>query len=421
MLAAGYDVRVATHTRFASMVTDNGLKFAPISGDPSEALRSREGQQFVGERRPGLIRNTRRILHMVASEAERCVTDCNKAAADVDLIVVSPLGLAAGQPVAEAHGIPVIRAYYGPSGTPTGDVPALRFPGLSSFGRRGNRLSYAVARQIMWLVLRRTVNSSCRRPLGLAPLSLLDPLTALDREGAPLLHGYSPAVIPPPLDWPSYAHATGYWILPTPEDWRAAPELESFLAAGDPPVYIGFGSMPGTNDAQLRTLVDSAIRLSGRRGIVYDPTLVAESGGHPVAVSDNILAVGEVPFDRLLPRVAAVVQHGGAGTIGAALTAGVPTQVVPFLPDQRRWAARVVGLGVGPTPLAPEELTAELLAASITRMTTDQRMITLARELGEKIRQEDGVGSAVQIIDDFVQERLGATAPGSAVNSRAGG
>lgn len=409
--AGGYDVRVATHARFASFVTDNGLEFAPLSGDPTAALRSKEGQRFVEERKAGFTRNTKRLLGVVASEAEQCVLDCNAAVSGVDLIVVSPLGLAVGHPVAEAHQIPLIRAYYGLSGTPTGDSPALRILGGRSLGRRGNRLSYAVARQIMWMVIRPTMNSRCRRPLGLPPLSLRDPMTVLDRQGAPILHGYSAAVIPRPTDWPEYAHVTGFWFLPSPADWSAPPELEAFLDAGKPPVYVGFGSIPGFDDRQIRALVDAAVKKSGRRVLLYDAALVQASGGHPVAVSDELLAVAEIPFDRLLPRVAAVVQHGGAGTIASALAAGVPTQVVPFLPDQRQWAETVVGLGVAPAPLSPEELDSDRLAAAMIRMTSDQHMMRTARDLGERIRAEDGVGNAVRIIDGFVQHITSARRP----------
>jgi len=413
--ARGYDVRVATHARFAALVTDNGLEFASLSGDPTAAFHTREGQQLIGERKRGIVRNTRLMVRVIASEAERCVTDCYGAAADVDLIVVSPLGLAVGHPVAEARSIPLVRAYYGPSGTPTGDAPALRLPRRVSLGRRGNRLSYAIARQMMWLVLRPTMNSSLRRPLGLQPLPWLDPMPQLDRAGAPVLHGYSTSVIPRPADWPDHASVTGFWFLPTRTDWRPAAELEAFLEAGDPPVYVGFGSIPGFDEEQIRSMVEIAARRSHRRVLLYDPALVERSGGRPVAVSAEVLAIGEAPFDRLLPRVAAVVQHGGAGTIASALAAGVPTQVVPFLPDQRRWAARVAELGAGPLPITPEELDATRLAVAMIRMTSDHRMMAIAHDLGRRIRREDGVENAVDIIVDFVQG--GSSAPVAALSA----
>lgn len=406
--AIGYEVRIATHARFEPLVTENGLEFAPLSGDPSAALRSRAGQQFVEERRSGLIRNTRLLVGVVASEAERCVLDCDAAASDVDLIVVSPLGLAVGHPVAERRRVPLVRAFYGPNGRPTADPPALRFPGGRVLARRGTRISYAVARQIIWLLVRSTVNRSCRRPLGLRPLPLRDPMTRLDQSGAPVLHGYSQAVLPRPADWPSFVHVTGFWFLPPATDWCPPPELQAFLDAGDPPIYVGFGSIPGFDDEQIRTLVQDAADRSKRRALLYDPVLVDQSGGRPIQVSDDLLAVGEAPFDRLLSMVAAVVQHGGAGTIASALAAGVPTQVVPFLADQRRWAGRVAALGVGPAPLTPEELDADRLAAAMTRMTSDRNMIRTARDLGAKIRDEDGVGNAVRIIDGFVRGRLAA-------------
>ncbi len=91
----------------------------------------------------------------------------------------------------------------------------------------------------------------------------------------------------------------------------------------------------------------------------------------------------------------AVVHHGGAGTTGAGLRAGVPSIVVPFTMDQPFWASRVHALGVGPKPIPRPKLTRASLAAALRSAVTDDAMAERARALGEKVRAEDGVANAV--------------------------
>jgi len=97
-----------------------------------------------------------------------------------------------------------------------------------------------------------------------------------------------------------------------------------------------------------------------------------------------------------------VVHHGGAGTTAAALRAGVPAFVVPFLGDQPFWGARVHALGVGPAPLPRKELTPSRLAAALALMD-EPDMRTRAAALGARIRAEDGVGTAVRILEQAVR------------------
>jgi UDP:flavonoid glycosyltransferase YjiC (YdhE family) len=103
--------------------------------------------------------------------------------------------------------------------------------------------------------------------------------------------------------------------------------------------------------------------------------------------------------------MAAVVHHGGAGTTAAALRSGVPAVVVPFFGDQPFWGARVAALGVSPSPLPRSRLSAKRLAQSIQLAVTDQEMRRRAKEIGQKIRGEDGVGRAVEIITSYMTSR----------------
>jgi UDP:flavonoid glycosyltransferase YjiC (YdhE family) len=98
--------------------------------------------------------------------------------------------------------------------------------------------------------------------------------------------------------------------------------------------------------------------------------------------------------------MAAVVHHGGAGTTGAGLRAGVPNIITPFAPnDQPAWAERVAQLGVGLRVPGVKKLSAEKLAEAIRMAVTDSTLRARAAAMGEKIRAEDGVARAIEVID----------------------
>lgn len=181
--------------------------------------------------------------------------------------------------------------------------------------------------------------------------------------------------------------------------WRPSPELVAFLESGPPPVSIGFGSMSTRDPAGLAEVAVGALRIAGRRGL-----LVSGWGGlAPSDLPHDVCLVREVPHDWLFPRMAATIHHGGAGTTAAGLRAGVPAVVTPLFADQPFWAERVARLGVGARPIPLRKLAVERLATAIRRATNDQGMRERAAALGHRIRQEEGVGQAVALI-----EQLGA-------------
>ncbi|MGB7086008.1 MAG: nucleotide disphospho-sugar-binding domain-containing protein, partial [Phormidesmis sp.] len=120
----------------------------------------------------------------------------------------------------------------------------------------------------------------------------------------------------------------------------------------------------------------------------------------PSEISNNVYLLESAPHDWLFPQCAAVVHHGGAGTTGAGLKAGKPTVICPFIGDQPFWGNCVYELGVGPRPIPQKQLTADKLAQAIREAVTDSKLRLRAEELGNKIRAEDGVMRAVDIIRD---------------------
>ena len=146
---------------------------------------------------------------------------------------------------------------------------------------------------------------------------------------AATLYAYSRHVVPVPPDWDERVLVSGYWFLDEADGWQMPEALSAFLAAGDRPIYVGFGSMPVPDAAALTATLIEGVRLSGRRAV-----LNAGWAGLGGDLPATILGIDEAPFDWLFPRVAAVIHHGGSGSVGFGLTHGRPSQIVPFGFDQ---------------------------------------------------------------------------------------
>jgi UDP:flavonoid glycosyltransferase YjiC (YdhE family) len=282
--------------------------------------------------------------------------------------------------------------------TPTRAFPTFVFGRGLDRGAWGNRLFWQVTDQVVWQLIHRD-DSRLRRELGLRPLPFWGPGQRQEREGMPVLYAYSPTVLPRPADWPARIQVTGYWFLDPPPGWQPPADLERFLAAGPPPVSFGLGSMVGRDAAATLRLVLRALALCRQRGVL----LAGWSGlGQGGSLPESVFAAQSVPHSWLFGRVAAVVHHGGAGTTGAALRAGVPSVTTPLAADQPSWARRIHELGAGPAPIPFGTLTTERLAAAIREAVTSAALRERAAALGRQIRAEDGLGRAVALFETHV-------------------
>jgi sterol 3beta-glucosyltransferase len=197
-------------------------------------------------------------------------------------------------------------------------------------------------------------------------------------------------------------YVTGYWTLDENSDRSdrtdasdPPPDLAEFLARGEPPVYVGFGSMSGTDPATTTRTVLDAIRRAGVRAVLA-------SGWGGLAPSDapaRVHVVESAPHEWLFPRCAAVVHHGGAGTTAAGLRAGCPSVVCPFFGDQYFWGRRVESIGAGPAPVPQKHLTPDRLATAIREALDTPEMRRRAQHLGTALRSESGVARAVAILE----------------------
>lgn len=228
----------------------------------------------------------------------------------------------------------------------------------------------------------------------------------------PLVDGLSPQLVltalsrhvrPPPADLPPHHHTVGYFFLDEPHFTPDA-ELAAFLAEGEPPVCITFGSMTHEDPAALTDALVEGTARAGRRALIQH----GWSGLGQRALPPTVRALGQVPHAWLLPRVSCVVHHGGAGTTGAAFRAGIPQVVVPHTYDQFTWGELVQELGCGGQALPIGELTGERLSVALETVLTGAHCREAAARLGESIRSEHGAAKARHLIEDLVR-RVGLT------------
>jgi UDP:flavonoid glycosyltransferase YjiC (YdhE family) len=220
----------------------------------------------------------------------------------------------------------------------------------------------------------------------------------------PCLYGFSPSLIPVPRDWHGAGTVCGYWFLDTDGSWSPPSDLEDFLAAGPPPLYVGFGSMASEDPGRTAGVVLGALQRTGRRAILASGWGGLRSSELPPTVK----AVDFVPHDWLFSRVCGAVHHGGAGTTAAALRAGIPSVIVPFFADQFFWAARLNALGMSPPGVPQRELTVDSLAEAIRAITVTPDMRDRCRGIARAIRSERGAETAASAADRYLRSVIPA-------------
>ncbi|MFE1774509.1 glycosyltransferase [Streptomyces sp. NPDC059008] len=391
--AAGHDVALATHDAYAPLVRTAGLEFRRLPADP-RAGRPGGGQApeaSTGDRR-ALMRKAAAFIRELGTGVAEATTE------GTELLLLSTTTAPLGRSLAEAYGIPSLELPLHPN-APTGDF-APPVGGARSLGRWGNR---AVGRLSHRVVDRLYADASreLRARLGLPPATPRTLRRRAEATGRPVLHGFSEVLVPRPKDWPSGLEVVGNWWPWHAPDAQLPSFVEDFLAAGPPPVFIGFGSMAGGEGERLSALAVAALRRAKVRGVLQSGWAGLTTGPDALA-TDDVLTVGEVPHALLFPHMAAVVHHCGAGTTAAGLRAAVPTVPVPVTADQPFWAARLAAVGAATAPIPFRDLAAEhaadRLADALTRATADPAHRERARGAAGRLAVEDGAGAVAEAV-----------------------
>jgi len=424
----GHRVRLATHPNFKDFVTEHGLEFFSIGGDPAllMAFMVKNPGLMPGfdSLRSGDIGNRRRE---VSAYLKGCWRSCFEAgdglgpeASDktiedwttqptaddtgvkpfvADCIIANPPSFAHVH-CSEKLGIPLHIMFTMPySPTQAFPHPLANIQSSNADPHLTNYMSYAMIDMLTWQGLGDVINGFRQRSLGLEPISLVWAPGMLQRLKVPHTYCWSPALIPKPKDWAQHISISGFFFLNLASNYTPEPDLQAFLNAGPPPVYIGFGSIVLDDPNGMTKLIFEAVQKTGQRALVSKGW--GGVGADELGIPDGVFMLGNVPHDWLFKHVSCVVHHGGAGTTAAGITAGRPTLVVPFFGDQPFWGSMVARAGAGPDPIPHKQLTAEKLADAITYCLKPESQ-ERAQELADKISHERGSDLGAQSFHQYL-------------------
>ncbi len=326
--ARGHDVRLCAPPDFHDTTIDAGLPFVPVGHDVHEMMT-------VTCR--DVVRKPLAPLRIMDDLVRFQFDDMRKACEGAEALVGGGIHIA-GPSIAEQLGIPYFYAAYCPVVLRSREHPA---PLLTNQHRSGaaNLLSWWACERFFDFIMRGRINSE-REKLELAPVKNVYDYCFGSGQ---MLLATDPILVGAPSDGREGVHTTGFWYYDDPAGLEPLdPELDRFIDAGPPPVYVGFGSMPAEDPEALTRKVVEAVVASGQRAVLHRGW--AGLGGSDLP--KGIHVVGSVSHPKLFPRMAAIVHHGGAGTTANALRAGVPQVVVPHIVDQFYCAAHYAGEGI---------------------------------------------------------------------------
>ncbi|KAI3023686.1 CAZyme family GT1 [Aspergillus niger] len=362
----GHRVRLATHNVFEAFVRNSGLEFYPIGGDPEELMA-------YMVKNPGLIPNMRNLqageIGRKRAMIREMLDGCWKSCIEPDMATQIPFvadAIIANPPsfahihCAQALSIPVHLMFTMPwTNTKAFPHPLANLTGGGDEDQGfRNFVSYSVVNWLTWQGMGDVINH-WRKELGLDEIAMFEGPRLAEILKIPFTYCWSPALVPKPSDWPSYIDVCGFFFRESPR-YDPPADLLAFIAAGPPPIYVGFGSIVLEDAESTTTIILNAIRAAGVRAIISK----------------------------------AVVHHGGAGTTACGLRKSKPTIIVPFFGDQPFWGDMVAAAGAGPTPIPYKELTVDKLANGIQYCLSEQaRMSAVA--IAAKMQSEAGVKAAV--------------------------
>lgn len=395
----GHDAVFAGPEFYRAKVEGFGLPFLPVRPDLPD-WRNPGIMARMNDSRRGTERVVRELILPALADA---YADLHAAATGADAIVSSLLATA-GRLVAEARGIGWVSTALQPSVFLSAeDPPALEvLPGIVPL----LRVLRPGARRVLMRQLMKAADPwaapwhAFRAELGLPP-ARDNPFLRGQHAPSLALALFSPILAAPQRDWPPQSVATGFPFDPRVDGTTLPPELAAFLDAGEPPIVFTLGSTAVLEPGGFYEQSIAAARALGRRAVL----LVGPAAAHGIVHrGPDMIAVEQAPHRALFPQAAAVVFHGGIGTLSQAMLAGVPSLIVPHAHDQPDNAMRAARLGIALVVRA-HRYRADRAAGNLDRLLGEPAWRERATEVAERIQAEDGVGRACESIERVLDGR----------------
>ena len=379
--ALGHKARLCVPPDFKDWVEAYGLECVPIG----QNLKQMTGGSVTGK---PVLPSPEQLQQMADMMVRGQFQVIGEAAKGCDLIVAATALQIATRSIAEMQGIPYIFAAYAPA-----VLPSSKYPPPKTGGHHSHSLSEAENEQL-WKDNEREFDKFAAVLNEERTKAGLDAVTNVQRH----MFTDRPWLAADPILAPAFPLTgmdvvqTGAWMLS--DETPLPDELEKFLASGEPPIYLGFGSMRAAD--QTGHVLIEATRSLGLRSILSQ----GWAGLTPNEAGDDVLSLPDVNHGALFPRVAAIVHHGGAGTIHAAARAGTPQVTIPHNYDQFYWAHRVQELGVGVSGPLRDDINVENVAYAL-REALQPNVKTRAQEVAGRIEPNGARLAAERLVSEF--------------------
>jgi UDP:flavonoid glycosyltransferase YjiC (YdhE family) len=376
----GHEVRMAVPPDLVDFVALAGLpaaSYGPDSREQMVAVADFTHNAFKIQNPGSFVRAGKKLFVEGWAEMSRTLTSLADGA---DLLLTGQTyhGLVAN--VAEHHDIPVVGLHHFPVRV-NGQVGLPFLPAPAPLVRTTMKAAW-------WLYshITKADEEAQRRELGLSP-ALICASQRMADGGTLEIQAYDKAVFPGlAAEWNGRRPFVGALTLELPVD--TDDEVASWIAAGKPPIYIGFGSTPVQSPAETVAVIADACAELGERALIYSGAGDSEPPSHP----DHVKLVGQVNYTKILPMCRAAVHHGGAGTTAAGLRAGLPTLILWDVADQYIWATQVKRLKVGSAKHL-SKVSRESLVKQLRKILAPDCMAR-AREIAPRLTKP-GVGVAI--------------------------
>ncbi len=387
LLNKRHQVRVCAPSIYKDRIVEIGAEFHEV-GDSFDLAEFHQTMDTMIAMRDPMAPLLLIAKEGVIKRGEKWYNDCLTAMKDYDLVICHSIDIPA-QEAAIRNDLPWITVTYCPGLIKTSDHAPYPFP---NWGQTFNAFVWKLVR----LRLKHSVDPLFNQfivSVGGKPRAFM----SSDEMYSPYLNliAASPSLCSSIRFKPNHKY-TGVWHLGQP-DYEPLPELTDFLSEGPQPIVITFGSMGGSDGKETTEILVEAITMTNQRAII-------QAGWGLLGTQDvntNIYCAEYIPHQWLFPQARCVVHHGGAGTTASVCRAKVPSIVVPHIADQFYWGKLLYELGVAPKSLHRRKLTAKRLAQRIQQVLDTPSMSEKVKTLGTKMESEDGLSTAIDLIESF--------------------
>jgi sterol 3beta-glucosyltransferase len=392
LIGRGHEVTLAAPSNFKGLVEGYGIKFHALHGNAEEIIYTPECLKII--HRGNDVDFMRYLSDMLTQIKEPLLHDLLACAQTTDALIVNNLGANIYAAVAEKLHKKMLIVQLNPPIISTREfaVTNLNFINWGWY----NRTTYSLVNAILWKILKRST-AIYRATLELPPLQKSITQKFID-DKIPVIHAFSNQLINRPADWQNHHSVSGFLTLPVNQQNKPTDnslKLVTWLANGEKPVYIGFGSIPVPDASKLGNIISHLLITTNHRivfceGWSHIPNLTT----HP-----NLFVLSTTNHQWLLPQCKAAVIHGGIGTLAAVLKAGIPVVIVSIFADQPLWGTIMQQKKAG-LHLPWRKLSAKKLVKALDKVT-QPAFTGEATLLAQKINLENGVANALNTIENY--------------------